>query len=124
MCKPNQFYFRLSLVVNATKDNFTVLAINSYLFRLKAVQTTEELKDVHSHFLLYYGHEVPAMQEAVRAKERAAEAQARRARRREEGADEGDDAVEVEPLPPPPDTIKQAVRSGPYTMCRKAGIGW
>ncbi|KAG8306071.1 Transcription elongation factor SPT6 [Homalodisca vitripennis] len=92
--------------------------------RLRAVQTTEELKDVHLHFLLYYGHEVPAMQEAVRAKERAIEAEARRARHREEQGEDGgeDDVEEVDPPAPPPDTVKQAVRSGPYAMCRKAGI--
>lgn len=83
---------------------------------------------MHLHFLLHYGHEVSAMQEAVRAKERAAEIEARRARRREEreeaGEEVGDDDVEeIEMPPPPPDAIKQAVRSGPYTMCRKAGIG-
>lgn len=32
--------------------------------RLKNVQTTEELKDVHMHFLLYYSQDVPAMLEA------------------------------------------------------------
>jgi transcription elongation factor SPT6 len=108
------------------------------LFRLRAVQTTEELKDVHTHFLLYYSHEVPEMQKAWRAKEREAAQLARRNKLRRqvnaEGEDgeqaEGDDVQdqenepeEVEDEPPENETLKQAVRSGPYSMCRKAGLG-
>jgi transcription elongation factor SPT6 len=108
------------------------------LFRLRAVQTTEELKDVHTHFLLYYSHEVPEMQKAWRAKEREAAQMARKTRQRRrvnaEGEDreqaEGDDVQdeenepeEVEDEPPENETLKQAVRSGPYSMCRKAGLG-
>lgn len=65
------------------------------------------------------------MQESVRAKERAIEAEARKARRRQELGEDAEDEVEEVELPPPPpqETIKQAVRSGPYAMCRKAGIG-
>jgi hypothetical protein len=29
----------------------------------------------------------------------------------------------VEDEPPENETVKQAVRSGPYSMCRKAGLG-
>lgn len=111
------------------------------LFRLQVVQTTEELKDVHTHFLLYYSHEVPEMQKAWRAKQRevAREARKNKHKRRvnaegEEGEDgeqpEGRDAQdeenepeEVEDEPPENETVKQAVRSGPYSMCRKAGLG-
>jgi len=108
------------------------------LFRLRAVQTTEELKDVHTHFLLYYSHEVPEMQKAFRAKEREAALMARKNKLRRrvnvEGEDgeqaEGDDVQdqeneveEVEDEPPENETLKQAVRSGPYSMCRKAGLG-
>lgn len=39
---------------------------------MKNVQTTEELKDVHSHFLMYYAQDVKKMLEVVRAKEREA----------------------------------------------------
>jgi hypothetical protein len=102
------------------------------------VQTTEELKDVHTHFLLYYSHEVPEMQKAWRAKEREAAQMARKNRHRRrvnaEGEDgeqaDGDDvqdqeneSEDVEDEPPENETLKQAVRSGPYSMCRKAGLG-
>ncbi|KAJ4440072.1 hypothetical protein ANN_08204, partial [Periplaneta americana] len=110
--------------------------------RLRAVQTTEELKDVHTHFLLYYSHEVPEMQKAWRAKEREAAREARKNKHRrkanaegEDGEDgeqpeEGDEVQEEENEPeaeeeeaPENETVKQAVRSGPYSMCRKAGLG-
>lgn len=44
---------------------------NSLLFimfrRLKDVQTLEELSDVYHHFLLYYGRDIPKMQNAAKA---------------------------------------------------------
>lgn len=42
-------------------------------FRLKNVQTSEELRDVHTHFLLYYSNDLPEMQKVQRAKERKRE---------------------------------------------------
>lgn len=33
------------------------------------------------------------------------------------------DEEEEEPEQAPEETIKQAVRSGPYAMCKKAGLG-
>lgn len=38
-----------------------------FLCRLKDVQTLEELGDVYNHFLLYYGRDIPKMQNAVKA---------------------------------------------------------
>lgn len=35
--------------------------------RLKDVQTIEELGDVYNHFLLYYGRDIPKMQNAAKA---------------------------------------------------------
>lgn len=126
------FFIFLIKTQNCIKCSF-YLAIGYVIFRLKAVKTTEELKDVHSHFLLYYGHEVSAMQESVRKKEREIALAARKARRprvNEDGEEDGEEAppeeevIEVEEPPPPAgETLKQAVRSGPYAMCRKAGIG-
>ncbi|RZF40546.1 hypothetical protein LSTR_LSTR000425 [Laodelphax striatellus] len=93
--------------------------------RLKAVQTTEELKDVHSHFLLYYSHEVPAMQESVIKKERELARAARRAaklkeleeREEEDGVERPIEIEDEEEEPPTQDTtVKQAIRSGPYSM--------
>lgn len=98
------------------------------VLRLRGVQTPEELKDVHQHFLLYYSHEIPAMLEAYRKKEKEAAKEERRRKRAEarangeEGEGEGDDGEDEELDAPPEETIKQANRSGPYAMCRKAGI--
>lgn len=41
--------------------------ISSFFCRLKDVQTLEELGDVYNHFLLYYGRDIPKMQNAVKA---------------------------------------------------------
>lgn len=41
--------------------------ILSFLYRLKDVQTLEELGDVYNHFLLYYGRDIPKMQNAAKA---------------------------------------------------------
>lgn len=97
--------------------------------RLNSVQTPEELKDVHTHFLLHYAHDVPAMQQAWRHKEKEKRKQERLEARRkqleslEEGAelpeeipDDEDDNNQTD------DTLKYARDSGPYSMCRKAGI--
>ncbi|CAH1399960.1 unnamed protein product [Nezara viridula] len=94
--------------------------------RLKAVQTTEELKDVHSHFLMYYADEVKIMLEATRIKEReAAKAKARQEKQLDENGDPIETEVEEqeEPLPPEIPSVKHSIRSGPYAICRKAGIG-
>uniref|UniRef100_A0A2M3YZ36 Transcription elongation factor SPT6 n=1 Tax=Anopheles braziliensis TaxID=58242 RepID=A0A2M3YZ36_9DIPT len=40
------------------------------LTRLRAVQSPEELKDVHLHFLLYYAHEIAPMKARLRDKSR------------------------------------------------------
>lgn len=36
------------------------------VYRLKDVQTLEELGDVYNHFLLYYGRDIPKMQNAAK----------------------------------------------------------
>ena len=36
--------------------------------RLKAVQSCDELSDVYNHFLLYYGRDIPKMQNASKCK--------------------------------------------------------
>lgn len=48
---------------------FSVLfkPIFSFSVRLKDVQTLEELGDVYNHFLLYYGRDIPKMQNAAKA---------------------------------------------------------
>lgn len=39
---------------------------NITFYRLKDVQTLEELGDVYNHFLLYYGRDIPKMQNAAK----------------------------------------------------------
>ncbi|XP_068633718.1 transcription elongation factor SPT6 [Battus philenor] len=98
--------------------------------RLKNVQTPEELRDVHTHFLLYYSNDLPEMQKLQKAKERQREIEEKKRAAREEAERNGEDpeeaAAAVEAAlpddPAPPHDVKYAVRSGPYELCRKAGI--
>ncbi|KAG8224517.1 hypothetical protein J437_LFUL004208 [Ladona fulva] len=141
-------------------DNVRVMK-DEDIDRLKGVQTVEELKDVYTHFLLYYSHEFPAMQEAWKQKQKVAAAERRskskkkKKRRKkkkaegedgeeglaeeegedeeneeedeeedaegEEGGEEGEEEPEEEDILES-ETLKRAVRSGPYTICRKAGL--
>nr|CAD7453944.1 unnamed protein product [Timema tahoe] len=115
-------------------DNLRVMKEED-LDRLRMVQTSEELKDVHTHFLLYYAQDIPIMQEAWRAKQREAAREAKRNKRRA-AVVEGEEGVEGEEPPPnpeeeepetideppEPETLKHAARSGPYSMCKKANL--
>lgn len=48
----------------------TLLCFNAkqhfFNVRLKDVQSIEELSDVYNHFLLYYGRDIPRMQNATK----------------------------------------------------------
>lgn len=55
--------------------------------QLKNVQTTEELNDVYHHFMLYYSHEIPAMQDAYRKEEWRKRRAEKLRKRKEEIAD-------------------------------------
>lgn len=98
--------------------------------RLNNAQTSEELSDIYNHFMLYYSQEIPKMQEAVRIKEREARKEARILKRRQqiaEAEENGEDPppedeMDMEEDEEPDEVLKQAVRSGPYTLCRKAGL--
>ena len=99
--------------------------------RLKNVQTSEELNDVYHHFMLYYSHEIPAMQETARQKEKVARKEAKIQKRKQQMADaeengEGplpEEEADVEEEEEAADeTLKQAVRTGPYSICRRAGL--
>ncbi|GBP70340.1 Transcription elongation factor SPT6 [Eumeta japonica] len=97
--------------------------------RLRHVQTPEELRDVHTHFLLYYSLDLPDMQKVQRVKERKKDLEEKKKFAREEAEKNGEDpeeaaaAVEaVELTEEEPTDVKYAVRSGPYEMCRKSGI--
>ncbi|KAG5326675.1 SPT6H factor, partial [Acromyrmex heyeri] len=108
-------------------DNVRVIKDDD-IERLKNVQTSEELNDVYNHFMLYYSHEIQAMQESVRQKEKQARREERIQRRKQqiaEAEENGEDPPEEEEIPEEEevdDTLKQAVRSGPYSICRKAGL--
>lgn len=45
----------------------TVITPSFCFHRLKDVQSLDELGDVYNHFLLYYGRDIPKMQNAVKA---------------------------------------------------------
>ena len=97
--------------------------------RLKNAQTTEELNDIYHHFILYYSHDIPAMQETVRQKEREARKEAKRQKRKQlmlEAEENGEDPPpeeEVEEEEEENDEIlKKAARTGPYEICKKAGL--
>lgn len=97
--------------------------------RLKAAQTQEELKDVHNHFLLYYAHLIPVMQEQNRKKERERLRQEKIDARRKvlEASEDGVegltmDNLEIDEEPYTEESVKLNVDSGPYAMCRKAGL--
>ena len=105
--------------------------------RLYAVQSLEELNDVYSHFILYYGNDLPQMQEAFRRKERdeARERRLRNARLRQQRREDGE-PMDVEGELDDPnldledeataeenrDTVKQARRSDLYSLCSRAGL--
>ncbi|KAK4008393.1 hypothetical protein OUZ56_013534 [Daphnia magna] len=98
--------------------------------RLRVVQSIEELSDVYNHFVLYYGADVPAMQEEHRrkAREEAKERRSSAARRRlnEDGepidvddlAEDLRDAANLDEA----SAIKQATRSDLYSLCARAGL--
>ena len=69
----------------------------------------EELRDVYSHFMLYYGHEIPAMRLAKKRKPK----QELEEGEEEEEKDE-EDASEK---------LKMPKRRDLYTICRGAGRG-
>uniref|UniRef100_A0A8C5RCP7 SPT6 homolog, histone chaperone and transcription elongation factor n=1 Tax=Laticauda laticaudata TaxID=8630 RepID=A0A8C5RCP7_LATLA len=79
--------------------------------RLKDVQSMDELKDVYNHFLLYYGRDIPKMQNAAKASRK------KHKRVREDG--EGEDGEDDEQKGP---ELKQASRRDMYTICQTAGL--
>ena len=110
-------------VEESIPENVRVLR-DEDIYRLGNVQSLEELNDVYAHFNLYYGADVPVMQEAYRlkAKEEAKEKRREAARRRQ--ADGGEDYEDI----PEEDnfdeesTIKQTKRNDQYTLCSRVRI--
>lgn len=101
--------------------------------RLRSVQSIEELNDVYNHFVLYYGNDIPTMQEEHRqkAREEAKERRQSAARRRlnEDGEPMEIDDIDLQDPDDPEgarhdeeSTIKQAKRSDLYSLCARAGL--
>lgn len=113
---------------NAIPDDVRLIKDDD-IDRLQSVETQEELRDVHTHFLLHYAHEIPAMQQVWRLKEKEKRRQVRiEARRKQlESLEDGDEPPEEIPDEDDNDdhveeSLKMARDSGPYSMCRRGGI--
>lgn len=86
---------------------FFVILFNLSLFRLSKAQTFEEVQDCYAHFMLYYGHDVPAMKEALKAK-----------------IQKENKENELEDKEPDESTkIKHIPHKDTYHVCKDAGIG-
>ncbi|XP_078278695.1 transcription elongation factor SPT6 [Rhinoraja longicauda] len=86
--------------------------------RLKDVQSTDELRDVYNHFLLYYGRDIPKMQNALKPSKKKYKKSQQVGEDEEEG--ERDEEVEDEEHHGP--ELKQASRRDMYTICQNTGL--
>ncbi|XP_072909557.1 transcription elongation factor SPT6 [Hemitrygon akajei] len=86
--------------------------------RLKDVQSTDELRDVYNHFLLYYGRDIPKMQNALKPSKKKYKKNQQGGEDEEEG--ERDEEVEDDEHHGP--ELKQASRRDMYTICQNAGL--
>uniref|UniRef100_A0A674C8C8 Transcription elongation factor SPT6 n=1 Tax=Salmo trutta TaxID=8032 RepID=A0A674C8C8_SALTR len=86
----------------------------SDLERLKDVQSSDELGDVYNHFLLYYGRDIPKMQNAARSSKK----KLKKIKEVDEDVEEED---EEEEQPKGPD-LKLASRRDMYSICQGAGL--
>lgn len=57
----------LTLQLYSENEKLFFLSLSVLSKRLKDVQTLEELGDVYNHFLLYYGRDIPKMQNAAKS---------------------------------------------------------
>uniref|UniRef100_A0A673BVZ9 SPT6 homolog, histone chaperone and transcription elongation factor n=1 Tax=Sphaeramia orbicularis TaxID=375764 RepID=A0A673BVZ9_9TELE len=80
--------------------------------RLKDVQTLEELGDVYNHFLLYYGRDIPKMQNAAKANKK------RLKKIKEEEELEVEEEEEEQKGP----DLKLASRRDMYSICQSVGL--
>ncbi|KAG7262899.1 hypothetical protein CRUP_010545, partial [Coryphaenoides rupestris] len=83
--------------------------------RLKSVQSGDELADVYNHFLLYYGRDIPKMQNASKAKSKKPKKTKEDAEEEEPEEEEGEQQLKG------PD-LKLASRRDMYTICQSAGL--
>ncbi|CAL1273727.1 unnamed protein product [Larinioides sclopetarius] len=79
--------------------------------RLKSAQTFEEVQDCYSHFMLYYGHDVPEMKEALKKKAQ----KEKELLSTEKEADDEDREVEST-------KVKHMPHRNAYAVCKEAGL--
>uniref|UniRef100_A0A665WPU1 Uncharacterized protein n=1 Tax=Echeneis naucrates TaxID=173247 RepID=A0A665WPU1_ECHNA len=79
--------------------------------RLKDVQTLEELGDVYNHFLLYYGRDIPKMQNAAKANKK-------RLKKIKEELEVEEEEEEEQKGP----DLKLASRRDMYSICQSVGL--
>ncbi|XP_077150467.1 transcription elongation factor SPT6 [Ranitomeya variabilis] len=84
--------------------------------RLKDVRSMDELRDVYNHFLLYYGRDIPKMQNASKSSQKKLK------RIPEEGEEEGAEAAEHDDEEQKGPELKQASRRDMYSICQSAGL--
>ncbi|CAB1315856.1 unnamed protein product, partial [Coregonus sp. 'balchen'] len=87
--------------------------------RLKDVQSIDELSDVYSHFLLYYGRDIPKMQNTAKAASK--KKKLKKIKEVNEDGEEEEVEVEVEEEQKGPD-LKLASRRDMYSICQSAGL--
>ncbi|XP_061104360.1 transcription elongation factor SPT6 [Conger conger] len=88
--------------------------------RLKDVQSIDELGDVYNHFLLYYGRDIPKMQNAAKASKKKLK------KIKEVSEEDGEQEAELEEEEEEeeqkgPD-LKLASRRDMYSICQTAGL--
>ncbi|CAB1347925.1 unnamed protein product [Coregonus sp. 'balchen'] len=92
----------------------------SDLERLKDVQSSDELGDVYNHFLLYYGRDIPKMQNAARSSKK----KLKKIKEVDEDGNEQEveeEEEEEEEQSKGPD-LKLASRRDMYSICQCAGL--
>ena len=100
---PLHFMLNIFLIKSYSQHQFKYL-INFY--RVKRVQTLEELRDCYQHFLLHYGVDIPKMRNMEKRKK-----------------NDEENNVEEQPQDEPVDSIKQATRKTGYDICLQAKLG-
>ena len=97
MCTVYKFNIIYIILFRGVFYNYTVHTPlhPSSLCRLEAVQTEDELSDVYTHFMLYYGRDLVAMQNK-KAAERRRRRHEKQQQRLEAGVAPGEDLEEDE----------------------------
>uniref|UniRef100_A0ABD2WU03 Transcription elongation factor SPT6 n=1 Tax=Trichogramma kaykai TaxID=54128 RepID=A0ABD2WU03_9HYME len=109
-------------------ENIRIFDDNDLQF-LKGVQNIEELNDCYNHFMLYYHEDVRQMQQEAKKYNKEKKKQERQERRKkliaeaeENGEEPPPEEIEEDEDDAAEETLKQAARTGPYALCKKAGL--